>query len=88
VRVTVTLTRGTLTLTGVVELQAESLADAAATVQQTFPEAEMLRVEDPDWGADVNLPVAPCVRCGDTDPDNREGAAPLCGYCIHITQKG
>ena len=67
-------------------IDAASLADAMATVEQVFPEAILTGADD-EWSS-VDLPIKPCVRCGDTDPDNRSLSENLCGYCDHITSKG
>ena len=84
--ISVRLERGGLVLEGkVTVIDAASLADAMATVEQVFPEAILTGADD-EWSS-VDLPVKPCVRCGDTDPDNRSLSDSLCGYCDHIIHK-
>jgi len=85
--ISVRIDRGGLVLEGkVTVIDAASLVDAMTTVKELFPEATLTGAED-DWSA-VDLPIKPCVRCGDTDPDNRSMSEDLCGYCDHIIHKG
>jgi len=61
-----------------------SIIEASETPPGTKPLFKIVKVKD-EWG-EFDLPIKPCIRCGDDRIEYRENDD-LCAYCEHIISK-